>query len=49
MIDPRNYEAVRRPFPDAETPPLWCYTSRAFYRREVERIFHKVWNRVLDG
>jgi hypothetical protein len=47
MFDPRYYEAVRLPY--AETPSLWCYTSEAFYRREVERIFHKVWNRVLDG
>jgi choline monooxygenase len=44
MFDPRHYEAVRRPLLDAETMPTWCYTSPAFYRREVERIFHKVWN-----
>lgn len=43
-FDPRHYAAVRRPLLDAETPPTWCYTSEAFYRREVERIFHKVWN-----
>jgi len=24
--------------------PPWCYTSAAFYQREVERIFTKVWN-----
>jgi len=44
MFDPRHYEAVRRPLLDAETMPVWCYTSEAFYRREVERIWHKAWN-----
>jgi len=44
MFDPRHYEAVRRPLLDAETMPVWCYTSPAFYHREVERIWHKVWN-----
>ena len=44
IFDPRHYEAVRRPLLDAETMPPWCYTSHAFYRREVERIWHKVWN-----
>lgn len=44
IFDPRHYEAVRRPLLDAETMPAWCYTSAAFYRREIERIFHKAWN-----
>jgi phenylpropionate dioxygenase-like ring-hydroxylating dioxygenase large terminal subunit len=44
IFDPKHYEAVRRPLLDAETMPAWCYTSEAFYHREVERIFHKVWN-----
>ena len=44
IFDPRHYAAVRRPLLDAETMPVWCYTSEAFYRREVERIFHKAWN-----
>src|SRR5579872_4273706 len=44
IFDPRHYAAVRHPLLDAETLPPWCYTSEAFYRREVERIFHKVWN-----
>ena len=44
IFDPRHYQAVRRPLLDAETMPAWCYTSDAFYRREVERIFQKVWN-----
>ena len=24
--------------------PPWCYTSEAFYKREVDRLFMKVWN-----
>jgi phenylpropionate dioxygenase-like ring-hydroxylating dioxygenase large terminal subunit len=44
LFDPRRYDGVRRPLLEAETMPAWCYTSEAFYRREVERIFHKVWN-----
>jgi choline monooxygenase len=44
IFDPRHYEAVRRPLLDAETMPVWCYTSEVFYRREVERIFRKDWN-----
>lgn len=46
MFDPRHYRALRRPLLDAETMPAWCYTSDVFYRREVERIFHKIWNFV---
>ena len=44
MFNPKLYSAVRKPLLDAETLPAWCYTSPAFYRREVERIFMKVWN-----
>jgi choline monooxygenase len=44
LFDPRHYAAVRRPLRQAETMPAWCYTSEEFYRREVERIFMKVWN-----
>lgn len=43
MFDPALYEAVRRPLLQAETPPAWVYTSPAFYRREVERIFRREW------
>ncbi len=46
IFDPRHYEAVRRPLLDAETMPPWCYTSETFYRREVDRMFRKVWNFV---
>ncbi len=44
LFRPQHYEAVRRPLLEAETLPTWCYTSPAFYRREVERIWRKVWN-----
>ncbi len=44
MFDPAHYTATRRPLLEAETLPPWCYTSEAFYEREVERIFRKVWN-----
>lgn len=44
LFDPALYAAVRRPLLEAETLPPGCYTADAFYRREVERIFLKVWN-----
>lgn len=44
IFDPKHYAGVRRPLLDAETMPTWCYTSEAFYRREVARVFGKVWN-----
>ncbi len=44
IFDPSHYAGVRRPFEVAETLPSWCYTSQAFYDREVERIFRKAWN-----
>jgi phenylpropionate dioxygenase-like ring-hydroxylating dioxygenase large terminal subunit len=46
IFDPTHYAATRRPLLEAETLPPWCYTSETFYRREVERIFRKVWNFV---
>jgi choline monooxygenase len=46
LFDPAHYAAVRRPLLEAETLPPWCYTSTAFYQREVETIFRKVWNFV---
>ena len=46
LFDPAHYAGVRRPLLEAETLPAWCYTDPAFYRREVERIFLKVWNFV---
>ena len=44
IFDPRLYDKVRRPVLEAESLPPWCYTSQAFYEREIERIFHKTWN-----
>ena len=44
IFDPAHYENVRRPLLEAETLPPWCYTSQAFYEREVERMFKKTWN-----
>src|SRR4051812_16108117 len=46
LFHPRHYEGVRRPLLDAETMPPWCYTSREFYDREVERVWRKAWNFV---
>lgn len=44
ILDPRLYESTRRPLLEAETLPGHCYTSEAFYQREVEGIFLKTWN-----
>jgi choline monooxygenase len=46
LFDPRHYASVRKPLLEAETMPAWCYTSPEFYRREVDRIWKKVWNFV---
>src|SRR5258708_26252341 len=44
MFSPATYAGVRRALADAETLPPFCYSSDAFFRREVERIFMKAWN-----
>jgi choline monooxygenase len=44
LFSPAHYAKVRLPLTEAETLPPWCYTAEAFYAREVERIFRKVWN-----
>ena len=44
IFDPAHYAGVRLPSLEAETLPPWAYTSQAFYEREVETIFMKVWN-----
>ncbi len=44
IFDPARYAGVRKPLLEAETLPPDCYTSEAFYKREVETIFLKVWN-----
>lgn len=46
MFDPAHYAKVRLPVLQAETLPSWCYTSEAFYRREVEHMFKRNWNFV---
>lgn len=44
LFDPATYANLRRPLREAETLPVECYTSEAFYKREVETIFMKDWN-----
>jgi choline monooxygenase len=44
MFAPTTYAGVRRPLDQAETLPPFCYSSDAFFRREVDRIFMKAWN-----
>ena len=44
LFAPESYREVRRPLLEAQTLPSWCYTSQAFYEREVERIFFREWN-----
>ncbi len=41
-----DFEAVRRPLAEAGTLPPECYTSDAFHRREVARIFMRRWNLI---
>ena len=44
LFDPELYRDVRLPFEQARSMPPWCYTSTAFFDREVDRIFRRVWN-----
>lgn len=44
LFRPETYADVRRPLLEASTLLPACYTSPAFYRREVQTIFMKVWN-----
>ena len=46
IFDPAHYEGVRLPLLDAVSLPPWCYTSDAFYRREVDEILTRSWNLV---
>ncbi|MFN0041766.1 MAG: aromatic ring-hydroxylating oxygenase subunit alpha [Alphaproteobacteria bacterium] len=46
MFDPRLYERTLRAPLEAETLAPWCYTSDAWYAREVERIFMRSWNLI---
>src|SRR4051794_27890198 len=43
IFDPQNYTKVMLPPMQAESLPGWCYTSEAFHRREIERIFSRSW------
>ena len=43
MFNPKHYEGVRKALLEAETMPAWTYTSPEFYRREIDRIWKKVW------
>ena len=44
LFDPAHYAGVRKSLLEAQTMPVWAYTSEEFYRREVKNIFMKVWN-----
>ncbi len=44
LFKPETYAELRRPLLEASTLPPACYTSPAFYRREVQSIFMRVWN-----
>lgn len=46
IFAPELYSKVSLPIEEAESLPVWCFTSQEFYDREVERIFMKVWNFV---
>src|SRR5579864_7127051 len=46
LFSPAHYAGVRRPVGEASTLPPWCYTSKRFFDREIERLFVKVWNFV---
>jgi phenylpropionate dioxygenase-like ring-hydroxylating dioxygenase large terminal subunit len=44
IFDPAHYAKARLPVLEAETLPPWCYTSQAFFDREVQRVFKTSWN-----
>ena len=46
LFNPAHYATVRRPVSEAANLPPWCYTSEAFFERELERLFRKTWNFV---
>ena len=46
LFSSETYREVRRPLPEASTLPPDCYTSDAFYRREIEYLFRKHWQFV---
>ena len=46
MFDPTEYLQVRKPLLQAQTLPSHCYTSDAFFHREVDTIFSDAWHFV---
>ncbi len=46
IFDQTHYTKVGLPLAECESLPRWCFTSEAFFAREVERIFKRVWNLV---
>jgi phenylpropionate dioxygenase-like ring-hydroxylating dioxygenase large terminal subunit len=44
LFQAETYASVRKPLLEASTLPPACYTSPAFYKREVQTIFMRVWN-----
>ena len=46
LFHPEHYTEVRRPLLEAQGLPPWCYTSEAFYDREVDQVFLESWHLV---
>ena len=46
LFDSNLYRQVRLPLREAQTLPPECYSSVAFYEREVREIFMRKWNLV---
>jgi choline monooxygenase len=46
LFSPAHYASVRLPVSEAFNLPPWCYTSKRFFDREIDRLFGKVWNFV---
>ena len=44
VLDRQHYEAVVRPWDQAESLAPWCYTSQAFFDAECARVFRRGWN-----
>ncbi|MBV8538727.1 MAG: aromatic ring-hydroxylating dioxygenase subunit alpha [Alphaproteobacteria bacterium] len=49
LFDPAGYANLRKPLLSAEGLPAACYHDAAFYRAELERIFHRGWHMVGRG
>ena len=43
LLESGAFETVRRPPSQAESLPPRCYTSRAFFQTELERVFRPAW------